>query len=70
MQPYYSVANHLASGELVQLLPEYTPMPLGIYAVYTSRQKMPTALRVVIDYLANWFETSPHWQLLMQQRGS
>ncbi|MEZ2681478.1 LysR family transcriptional regulator [Providencia rettgeri] len=70
MQPYYSVADHLSSGALVQLLPEYTPMPLGIYAVYTSRQKMPTALRGVIDYLANWFATSPHWQLLMQQRGN
>ncbi|WP_369310096.1 LysR family transcriptional regulator [Providencia rettgeri] len=67
MQPYYSVAKYLDSGELIQLLPDYTPMPLGIYAVYTSRQKMPTSLRVVIDYLANWFSTSPHWLSLMQQ---
>ncbi|WP_273839468.1 LysR family transcriptional regulator [Providencia rettgeri] len=67
MQPYYSVAKYLDSGELIQLLPDYTPMPLGIYAVYTSRQKMPTSLRAVIDYLANWFSTSPYWLSLMQQ---
>ncbi|MGG4610316.1 LysR family transcriptional regulator [Providencia sp. Me31A] len=67
MQPYYSVANYLASGELIQLLPDYRPMPLGIYGVYTSRQKMPTPLRAVIDFLANWFKTSPHWLALMHQ---
>lgn len=67
MQPYYSVAKYLQSGELIQLLPDYTPMPLGIYGVYTSRQHMPTPLRAVIDFLANWFNTSSHWHSLMQQ---
>ncbi|EJD6672185.1 LysR family transcriptional regulator [Providencia rettgeri] len=67
MQPYYSVAEYLASGELIQLLPDYQPMPLGIYGVYTSRQKMPTPLRAVIDFLTDWFKTSPYWLALMQQ---
>ncbi|UBX47786.1 LysR family transcriptional regulator [Providencia alcalifaciens] len=68
MQPYYSVASYLQSGELIQLLPDYTPMPLGIYGVYTSRQHMPMPLRAVIDFLANWFKTSPYWLSLMSQR--
>ena len=67
MQPYYSVAKYLDSGQLIQLLPDYNPMPLGIYGVYTSRQNMPTTLRAVIDFLVNWFNSSPHWQSLMQQ---
>ncbi|HEM6923354.1 TPA: LysR family transcriptional regulator [Providencia rettgeri] len=67
MQPYYSVAEYLASGELIQLLPDYQPMPLGIYGVYTSRQKMPTPLRAVIDFLTDWFKTSSYWLALMQQ---
>lgn len=69
MQPYYSVAKYLATGQLIQLLPDYNPMPLGIYGVYTSRQNMPTTLRAVIDFLGDWFNHSEHWHSLMQQGG-
>ncbi len=67
MQPYCSVAHYLESGQLIQLLPDYQPQPLGIYGVYTSRQNMPTTLRVLLDYLVEWFATSEHWKKLMAQ---
>ncbi|EKT59393.1 LysR family transcriptional regulator [Providencia sneebia] len=67
MQPYLSVKQYLESGELIQLLPDYTLQPLGIYAVYTSRQNMPTTLRAVLDFLGHWFKTSPYWLSLMEQ---
>ncbi|EOD6328828.1 LysR family transcriptional regulator [Providencia stuartii] len=70
MQPYLSVKKYLESGELLQLLPDYVPQPLGIYAVYASRQNMPTTLRAVLDFLGNWFTTSEYWQSLMQQRAT
>jgi DNA-binding transcriptional LysR family regulator len=39
--PAYSVAPLVASGQLVQLLPEYEPLQLGMYGVYASRKHMP-----------------------------
>ncbi|MEX5996015.1 LysR family transcriptional regulator [Providencia vermicola] len=70
LQPYLSVKKYLESGELIQLLPDYQPQPLGIYAVYASRQNMPTTLRAVLDFLGHWFATSEYWLSLMQQRGA
>ncbi|MFD0709625.1 LysR family transcriptional regulator [Photorhabdus akhurstii] len=65
MQPYYSVASHLASGKLIQLLPDYRPQAMGIYGIYASRQNMPATLRALLDFLVQWFASSPYWQALM-----
>ncbi|MDC9581302.1 LysR family transcriptional regulator [Xenorhabdus sp. PR6a] len=69
MQPYYSVASYLVSGQLVELLPDYQPQAMGIYGIYASRQNMPATLRALLDFLVDWFATSPHWQQLMLKRG-
>ncbi|PHM44660.1 LysR family transcriptional regulator [Xenorhabdus mauleonii] len=68
MQPYYSVASYLMSGQLVELMPDYQPQAMGIYGIYASRQNMPATLRVLLDFLVNWFATSEHWQKLMLKR--
>ncbi|MCW7763128.1 LysR family transcriptional regulator [Photorhabdus luminescens] len=65
MQPYYSVASHLVSGKLIQLLPEYRPQAMGVYGIYASRQNMPATLRALLDFLVQWFAASPYWQALM-----
>ncbi|CBJ82451.1 putative transcriptional regulator [Xenorhabdus bovienii str. Jollieti] len=65
MQPYYSAAPHLISGQLVELLPDYQPQAMGIYGIYTSRQNMPVTLRALLDFLVGWFANAPHWQQLM-----
>ncbi|CAM3314423.1 LysR family transcriptional regulator [Xenorhabdus nematophila] len=64
MQPYYSVSPYLISGQLVELLPDYQPQAMGIYAIYSSRQNMPVILRALLDFLVDWFATSSHWQEL------
>ncbi|MBC8952049.1 LysR family transcriptional regulator [Xenorhabdus sp. PB62.4] len=69
MQPYYSVSSHLKSGKLVELLPDYQPQAMGIYGIYSSRQNMPATLRALLDFLVEWFTTSPHWQQLMLKSG-
>lgn len=51
--PTYFVSADLAAGELVRLLPEFEPEPLGIHAVYLSRQHQPHLLRLMIDFLAD-----------------
>lgn len=50
--PKYSVAEHIKSGDLIELLPSNKADTLGIYGVYKSREHMPLALRVFIDFLA------------------
>ncbi|HGM6989052.1 TPA: LysR family transcriptional regulator [Serratia marcescens] len=66
MQPYYSAAPLLASGELVELLPDYRPQSMGIYGIYTSRRQMPATLRTMLDFLVGWFATDPQWQATLR----
>ena len=61
LQPYYSAASLLASGELIELLPGYRPQPMGIYGIYTSRRQMPSTLRAMLDFLVEWFTTDGQW---------
>jgi DNA-binding transcriptional LysR family regulator len=62
LQPRYSAAPLIASGELVELLPQYAPQAMGIHGIYASRQQMPAALRALLDFLAGWFAQRPDWQ--------
>jgi DNA-binding transcriptional LysR family regulator len=61
MQPYYSAAPLISSGQLVALLPQWQPQTLGIYAIYASRRQMPAALRALLDFLVAWFASDPRW---------
>ncbi|MCU9951569.1 LysR family transcriptional regulator [Pseudomonas sp. PDM13] len=63
LQPRYSVAAQLRSGALIQLLPGYEPQELGIYALYGTRRQMPTALRLLLDHLAERLQDNPDWDL-------
>lgn len=56
LQPLYAAAPHLASGQLVALLPGYQPRVLGIHAIYLSRQYQPAILRAMLDFLVAWVE--------------
>ena len=67
MQPYYSIAGLLARGELQEVLPDYRLEPLHIYGVYSSRRQLHPALRALIDFLVQWFASTP---LLQSRWGS
>jgi len=53
--PTYYVIDELRRGGLVRLLPDHEPEPLGIHAVYLSRQHQPQALRELITFLVERF---------------
>jgi len=55
MLPTYFVGDDLARGALVRLLPTHEPEPLGIHAVYLSRQHQPQPLTLLIEFLAERF---------------
>ena len=60
LQPGFLVEGDLRSGKLQEILPAYTSVELGIYAIYTSRRQLPLKLRHLIDFLAEAFR-QPEW---------
>lgn len=60
--PNFICASHLASGDLVEILREHRPPPLGIYAVYPAGRFLQPKLRVFVDHLATTLKgKGPTW---------
>jgi len=55
LQPSFMVGHHLRSGALVEVLPQYRSIELGIHAVYASRKHVTPKVRVLIDFLVEAF---------------
>jgi DNA-binding transcriptional LysR family regulator len=53
----YQVADDLAEGSLVRLLPEFEPLPLSVQLVVQNMQRMPPKVRAFWDFA---------WQRLSQ----
>jgi DNA-binding transcriptional LysR family regulator len=56
LQPRYAVQALINEKKLVQVLPNYEAVSLGIFAVYRSRKHQSLALRTFIDRLVPYFE--------------
>jgi DNA-binding transcriptional LysR family regulator len=59
LQPSFLVGPDLAAGTLVELMPQYRSMELGIYAVYPTRKHVPAKVRALVDFLQNHFSNQP-----------
>lgn len=59
LQPTFLVGNDLRSGRLVEVLPEYRSIELGIYALYPTRKHVLPKVRLLIDYLVQSFADAP-----------
>jgi len=60
LQPSFLVAEDVRAGRLVELMPEYRSIELGIYAVYPTRKQLALKVRRLIDYLAEVLKR-PAW---------
>ncbi|HSC62893.1 MAG TPA: LysR family transcriptional regulator [Caldimonas sp.] len=60
LQPSFMVSPHLRSGALVEVLPQYRSIELGVYAVYASRKHLTPKVRVLVDFLVEALRT-PGW---------
>jgi DNA-binding transcriptional LysR family regulator len=60
LQPTFLIGNDLTAGTLVEVMPQYRSLELGVYAVYPSRKHMLPKARLLIDYLADAFR-APGW---------
>jgi DNA-binding transcriptional LysR family regulator len=60
LQPSFMVAGHLEAGRLIELLPTYRALEMGIYAIYPSRKHLVPKVRVLINFLFESFR-QPAW---------
>lgn len=60
LQPTLLVGPHLESGALVEVLPQYRSIELGVYAVYPTRKHVSPKVRLMIDFLIESFR-KPAW---------
>ena len=56
LQPSFMVFKDLRHGDLVEVLPDYRSVELGIYAVYPSRKHLSPKVRALVNFLAERFE--------------
>ncbi len=61
LQPDFLVGDDLRRGDLVELLPGWRSLELGIHAVYASRKHLPMKTRRLVDFLVEAF-AKPAWQ--------
>jgi len=62
LQPTFLVGDDLDGGPLVELMPEFRSIELGIYAVYPTRKHVSPKVRVLIEFLTEHFAgAAPRW---------
>lgn len=55
LQPSFIVGRDLAEGTLVELMPAYQSIELGVYAVYPTRKHVSPKVRALIEFLTHHF---------------
>ena len=55
LQPTFLVKDDLVAGRLVELMPEFRSIEIGIYAVYPTRKHVSAKVRALIDFLGGHF---------------
>ncbi|MEO8119510.1 MAG: LysR family transcriptional regulator [Rhodoferax sp.] len=62
LQPTFLVGDDLAAGTLVELMPEFHSLEMGIYALYPTRKHVSPKVRALVDFLAGHFaQTREAW---------
>lgn len=59
LQPSFLVGDDLAAGTLVELMPSYRSIEMGIHAVYPTRKHVLPKVRALVDFLAEHFASPP-----------
>ncbi|WP_277183789.1 LysR family transcriptional regulator [Caballeronia sp. BR00000012568055] len=57
--PRFMALPYLRSGELIEVLPQWSPLPMPISAVYPHNRHLSPKVRVFVDWVAELFERCP-----------
>jgi DNA-binding transcriptional LysR family regulator len=55
LQPSFLVSDALQRGTLVELMPEFRSVEIGIFTVYPSRRHVPPKVSMLVEFLAQAF---------------
>jgi DNA-binding transcriptional LysR family regulator len=55
LQPSFLVSEDLASGALVELMPEFRSIEIGIYTMYPTRRHVPPKVSMLVEFLGQAF---------------
>ncbi len=55
LQPSFMLDQDVRAGMLVELMPQYRSVELGVYAVYPTRKQLSLKVRRLIDFLVDAF---------------
>jgi len=61
MLPTFLLAQHLQSGRLQQVLPDYEATPLDLHFLWPQNRLLPTRIRWLVDFLVERFAEEPYW---------
>lgn len=61
LQPTFICGEALATGELVEILPELAPADMGLFAIYAHRQLLASKVRAFLDFADGYFGSPPYW---------
>lgn len=59
--PTFIIGEELRQGRLKQILPDYCPPEISIYAVFPSRRYLSAKVRTFVDFLSTYFDEKPDW---------
>lgn len=58
----WEVGADIDAGRLVPVLEDFATPPLGIYAVFPQRRRLPLRVRLFVDYLKNSYGNPDYWR--------
>lgn len=58
LSPSFMVEKSLDNGDIVQILPQWTVYTGGVYAVYTNRKHLSNRIKVFVDILQEYFQST------------
>jgi LysR family transcriptional regulator for bpeEF and oprC len=61
--PRFLLQPHLESGALIEVLPQWKPLPMPISAVYPHNRHLAPKVRAFLDWAAQLFEKCPLMQI-------
>ena len=61
LAPSFLMADELARGQVVRLLPDHRPVEFVINAVYANRSHLPAKIRIFLDMMAERFAQYRQW---------
>ena len=66
MHPTYMVMQDVQAGRLKNILVDFKPADVDIYAVFPSRRNLPVRVRTFLDFLKVWFQ-APDWHAFQKE---